>query len=87
MTSYAVSHWESGTIGWQKIFGWRGSACIFAWIYALFTLILLTHKIMIKYVYNYLDRYSNVFGSDIAHVLHVKASGCGSFANQCTAQV
>ena len=27
------------------------------------------------------------FGSDIAHVLHVKAGGCGSSANQCTAHV
>ena len=37
----------------------------------------------------YLDRYSKFqrFGSDIAHVLHVKAGGCGSSANQCTAHV
>ena len=27
------------------------------------------------------------FGSDLAHVLHVKAGGCGSSANQCTAHV
>ena len=27
------------------------------------------------------------FGSDIAHVLPVKAGGCGSSANQCTARV
>ena len=28
-----------------------------------------------------------LFGSDIAHVLHVKAGGCGSSANQCSAHV
>ena len=27
------------------------------------------------------------FGSDIAHILHVKAGGCGSSANQCTAHM
>ena len=37
--------WASGTTGWQKIFGWRAGS----WIHALFTLILLTHKIMIMF--------------------------------------
>ena len=39
--------WASGTTGWQKMFVWW--ACILAWIHALFTLILLTHKIMIMF--------------------------------------
>ena len=41
--------WASGTTGWQKIFGWRAPRVFFAWIHALFTLILLTHKIMIMF--------------------------------------
>ena len=41
--------WASGTTGWQNIFWLAGSACTFAWIHTLFTLILLTHKIMIMF--------------------------------------
>ena len=45
MTSYAVSRGHPAPLVGKRV--WlAGSACIFAWINALFTLILLTHKIM-----------------------------------------
>ena len=45
VTSYAVSRRHPA----EKDFWLAGYACIFAWIHALFTLILLTHKIMIMF--------------------------------------
>ena len=47
VTSYAVSRGHPAPLVGKKDVWLAGSACIFAWIHALFTLILLTHKIMI----------------------------------------
>ena len=51
MTSYAVSRGHPAPLvqPLAKDFWLAGSACNFAWIHALFTLILLTHKIMIMF--------------------------------------
>ena len=48
MTSFAVSRGHPAPLVGKR-FWLVGSACIFAWIHALFTLILLTYKIMIMF--------------------------------------
>ena len=48
VTSFAVSRGHPAPLVGKR-FWLVGSACIFAWIHALFTLILLTYKIMIMF--------------------------------------